>query len=94
MLYLLVALGIISRTLVPYLIELQQHPETKFDKKYLVPPLISIVLNLVASPLVFNLVGADTNLVNAYILGWGSTDILRDGLKFVGTAVPQLSKLV
>jgi hypothetical protein len=45
-------LGILGRTIVPYLEELKKDPNIKFDRKFLIPPLVSIIIALIGSPLV------------------------------------------
>ena len=92
-LYLAAIGGIMARTLVPYLIVLQQAPATKFDRKFLVPAAIAVVLALLASPLVLgSITGAET-YITAFIAGWGGSDIIREGLKVIGNTVPQLKTL-
>ena len=44
-------LGALARTLVPYLETLRDNPETSFDRKFLVPPVVSCVIALVTLPL-------------------------------------------
>ena len=91
--YVFVALGIISRTVVPYLVLLQSEPETPINKKFIVPLVISVLVNLLLSPMALgSLSGTETWFV-AYAFGWGSTDIVREGVKFVAHNVTQLKAL-
>jgi hypothetical protein len=91
--YMAVLIGVIGRTIVPFLVVKAQHPELPFDKKYYVPALISIVLNVLAAPAWFSNVGADTSPVVAYLIGWGATDFARDLIKLAATQIPALEKL-
>ncbi len=91
LLYVVCALGIISRTILPYLVALRDAPETKFDRKFLLPPLIGILINLLVAPFVFKTIPGSADWIVAYIVGWGSTDISREALKFVGGTVPALN---
>ena len=92
-LYLAVIGGIVSRTLVPYLVLIQQQPGIKFDRSFLVPPLIAVVLGILAAPLLFGSVTGSETYVSAYVLGWGGTDLIREGLKVLGGNVPRLAAL-
>jgi hypothetical protein len=44
-------LGALARTLVPYLETLRDKPETPFDRKFLMPPIMSCVIALITLPL-------------------------------------------
>lgn len=92
-LYAAVTGGIVSRTLVPYLVIIQQEPHTKFDRAFLLPALIAVVLGIMAAPLLFGSVTGSETYVSAYVLGWGGTDIIREGLKVLGGNVPALKRL-
>lgn len=91
--YVACGLGIVSRTIVPFLLTLKDNPGTKFDRKFLIPPLIGIVINLLVSPIVFSALPSGVDWIAAYIIGWGSTDIGRDALKLVGGNIGALSGL-
>ena len=90
-LYAVCALGIVSRTLVPYLLVLKDVPGTAFDRKFLLPALIGILINLLVAPFVFHAIPGGADWIVAYIIGWGATDISRDALKVVGSSVPALN---
>jgi len=91
--YVVCGLGIVSRTIVPFLLALKDKPDTKFDRKFLIPPLIGIVINLLVAPFVFSTLPSGVDWVAAYIIGWGATDISRDALKLVGGNISALSRL-
>lgn len=85
-----VLLGIAGRTVVPYLEALRDAPDTKWERRFWVPPAVSLVIGLIMSPLVLSAIPAD-QLANVTIPGlaalfaaaWGLTDIARSGQKFV-----------
>ncbi len=85
-----VLLGISGRTIVPYLESLRDNPETKFDRKFLVPPVVSLAIGLIMSPLVLSAIPAETlnqvgvtGLAGIFAAAWGLTDIARSGQKLV-----------
>ena len=51
--YIFCILGIVSRTLLPFFQTLRDEPNTKWDNKFLVPPVASLVINLMIAPFVF-----------------------------------------
>jgi len=84
------ALGILGRTLVPYLQTLQENPDTKFDRKFLIPAAVSCLLAVFTLPFaVTNLPPELLNatqvslllLATAFVAGWGVTDLIRTGQK-------------
>jgi hypothetical protein len=91
--YITCLLGIICRTHVPYLLTLCDNPNTPFDRKFLIPAVISVIVNLLIAPFVFQTLPAGADWIAAYIVGCGATDISRDALKFVGGSVPALHAL-
>ena len=44
-------LGALARTLVPYLEQLRDNPDTQFDRKFLLLPLVSCIIALITLPL-------------------------------------------
>lgn len=85
-----VLLGIAGRTLIPYLEELRANPETKWERKFLIPPMISLVIGLLVSPLVLASIPPDQlnattlpGLAAVFASAWGLTDIARSGQKLV-----------
>lgn len=85
-----VLLGIVGRTVVPYLEMLRENPETPFDKRFLVPAGVSVLIALITSPLVFAAIPAeqlqDVTLAGMALLfaaAWGLTDVARSGQKLV-----------
>lgn len=85
-----VLLGIAGRTIVPYLEAWRDKPETPFDKKFLVPPAVSLLIGLIMSPLVLSAIPAEilnqigvTGLAGIFAAAWGLTDIARSGQKMV-----------
>lgn len=74
-----VGVGVIARVIVPYLQTLKEHPDTKFDKAFLVPPLISAVISVITLPLVLDKMPMDVSSpIAAFVWGWGSTDVIRE----------------
>lgn len=79
------ALGVVSRTWVPYLQALRDNPDIKFDKKFLLPALISALLNLFLVPAAITVAGPIPSFAAGYVLGWGLQDISRAGQKLYET---------
>lgn len=85
-----VLLGIAGRTVVPYLEALRDNPDTTFDRRFLIPPVVSLVIGLIISPLVLSVIPPDQltvvtlpGLAGVFASAWGMTDIVRSGQKFV-----------
>lgn len=83
-----VLLGIVGRTVIPYLEELRQNPDTTFDKKFLVPAVVSVVIALITAPLVLAAIPPDQLEVTTlsgfavlFVAAWGLTDVARAGQK-------------
>lgn len=81
----LCALGVVARTLIPFLRKLQETPDLKFDRYYFVPAAVSVVLNLLAVPTVLTQLPAGANWLAAYLLGYGTTDQSNDIIKWALT---------
>ena len=85
-----VLLGIAGRTVVPYLEAVRDNPETKFDRKFLIPPVLSLLTGLIMSPVILSSIPAEQlqvvtiqGLAGLFAAAWGLTDIARSGQKFV-----------
>ena len=83
-------LGAIARVWVPYLVMLKDNPGMLFDRKFLVPPVISCIIALICLPLSFSSLSVsmfDPMTLSAigilFAAGWGVTDMTRDGQKIV-----------
>lgn len=77
-------LGVLGRTLVPYLQTLKDKPETPFDRRFLLPAIASSLMAIIGLPLI--LAGLPDSAwlatdVKAFVLvfvgAWGLTDIGR-----------------
>jgi hypothetical protein len=90
--YIFCILGIVSRTLLPFFQTLRDEPNTKWDNKFLVPPVASLVINLMIAPFVFRELPAGADWITAYIIGWGVQDICREVAKSAGN-IPALNGL-
>lgn len=89
---LAVLLGIIARTVLPYLQTLRDAPETKFDRAFLVPAVVTLVIAILTSPLVFAALPQDqlsnptptfADAMLLFVAAWGTTDVVREGQKFI-----------
>lgn len=85
-----IALGAIARVWLPYIETLRDSPGASFDRKFLVPPLVSCVIALITLPLVFgSLPSGILNQITLqtigilFVAGWGATDIAREGQKTI-----------
>lgn len=85
-----VLLGIAGRTVVPYLEALRDNPETTFDRKFIVPPIVSLVIGLIISPLVLSVIPPEQlqavtlpGMAAVFASAWGMTDIVRSGQKLM-----------
>lgn len=77
-------LGVLGRTLVPYLQMLRDNPDTPFDRRFLLPAAASALLAIIGLPLI--LAGLPDSAwlatdVKAFVLvfvgAWGLTDMAR-----------------
>jgi hypothetical protein len=85
MAYVIIAvlLGIVARTVLPYLQTLRDNPDTPFDRKFFMPAVITVLMALLTSPLVFAAIPADQlnaavtfqGLILLFVAGWGATDV-------------------
>jgi len=81
--YVFCALGIVCRTLLPYLQlvveQLRDHNYVpSWNWYYIVGPVASVIINLFIMPFVAqNLVGTESWAM-AYIAGWGISDMSRE----------------
>lgn len=91
--YIACLVGIASRVIIPFLVELKDKPETTFDKKFFLPVIVSVVINLLAAPLVLNTLPAGASWISAWIIGWGATDVSREAIKIAAGFVPALGGL-
>jgi hypothetical protein len=85
-----VLLGIAGRTVVPYLETLREKPDTKFDRAFLIPPVVSLVIGLIISPLVLSVIPPEQlqvatlpGMAAVFASAWGMTDIVRSGQKLI-----------
>lgn len=85
--------GILARTILPFLQTLRDNPDTKFDKAFLVPAVVSVVIALITSPFIFAALPADQlgnaapdllDLALLFAAAWGLTDVAREAQKFIG----------
>jgi hypothetical protein len=81
-------LGVVARTLVPYLQTLKDNPETTFDRKFCVPAVVSVVIAVFGLPLVLSGMPETAwaaidvkGYVLAFVAAWGFTDMARAGQK-------------
>lgn len=81
-------LGAIARTVIPYLEMLRDKPGTPFDRKFLVPVIISCAIAVLMLPLTFGslpealLDQMTLSIIGVlFVAGWGITDIVRAGQK-------------
>ena len=85
--------GALARALVPYLQTLQEKPDTPFDRRFLVPPLVACVIAVLTLPLALSALPKEllemtslsvSGLAAVFLAVWGATDIIRSGQKFIG----------
>jgi hypothetical protein len=84
-------LGVICRALVPFLQVLKDQPETTFDRKFVVPAIVTIVIAIFGLPLVLSGMPESAwaaidikGFVLVFVAAWGLTDIARAGQKQIG----------
>lgn len=83
--------GITGRTLIPYLQMLRDAPDTKFDRKFLVPVAVSVLVNIFLVPFVLSTLPEGANWIAAYLAGWGVTDQARELTVFLAKNIKPLS---
>ena len=90
-----VLLGITARTVIPFLQVLRDAPETKFDRRFVVPAVVTLLIALLTSPLVFAALPPEqlnnpeptfASLTLLFVAAWGTTDVIRQGQKLFETA--------
>ncbi len=88
-----VLLGITARTVIPFLQTLRDNPETQFDRKFVIPAVMTLLIALITSPLVFAALPQDQfsnpdptfgSLILLFTAAWGATDVIREAQKFLG----------
>ena len=93
-----VLLGILARTVIPFLLTLRDNPDTKFDRAFLVPAIVAVLIALLTSPLVFAAIPQDqlnnpapvfSDLVLLFVAAWGTTDVVREGQKLLTGSKPK-----
>lgn len=77
-------LGIMARIIVPYLQTLKANPQTKFDRAFILPAVVSVLIGLLTTPLVLAVLPPSAwesvtiqGLLGVFGLAWGATDISR-----------------
>lgn len=87
-----VLLGIIARTAVPFIQVLRDNPNTPFDRQFIIPAVMTLLIALLTSPLVFAALPRDQlnnpsptfeSLCLLFLAAWGTTDAIREGQKFI-----------
>ncbi len=78
-----IVVGIIFRTFVPYLNVLKQNPETKFDKKFILPPIVSLIASIpLAIALLPQVSSSSGNFIQDFVasftLSYTAQDITRE----------------
>lgn len=91
--YVACVAGILGRTVVPYLQTLRDEPNTQFDRKFLVPAVISLVLSLLTAPFVLGQLPSGADWIAAFVFGWGANDISREAIKLAGANIQALGGL-
>lgn len=87
---LMALLGVLSRTLIPYLQAKRDNPELPWDKKFYIPMLMSLIISGLGFPLVLSQLPAEIweaasvpMYAVIYASAWGLTDMSRTGQKQV-----------
>lgn len=87
-----VLFGIVARTLIPFLQVLKENPETKFDRKFVVPAVATLIVSLLVSPFVFVALPPEQvnqtsptfiSLCVLFVAAWGTNDVLRQVQKLI-----------
>jgi len=77
-------LGVIARTLVPYLVRLQKDPDLVFDRKYIVSAVSGLILSLIASMFIIGEIDPNIGLYVGFMEGWALQDMSREAQKILG----------
>lgn len=83
--------GIVGRTVIPYLQTLKDNPETKFDRKFFVPAVVAVLVNVFLVPLVLSTLPKGADWITAYLAGWSVTDQARELTVFLAKNVKPLN---
>lgn len=85
-----VVLGDIARTVLPFLAEVRDDPNTRFDRKFWIPLIIALIINLLALPLILGTISVVSSAAStptaipwwmAFGYGWGVTDMANKATK-------------
>ena len=88
--------GIAVRTILPFLITLRDNPDVTWNRRFFLPPLISLVIAIILSPLAIASLPPDAlnmpvtvaGLALLFTSGYGSTDVVRDVQKLIQRPSP------
>ncbi len=83
--YLMFALGVLAKVVLPYLSKWVHDKELKFDPRYLVGQLLSVGMLLIAEVLSdgFLLELAGMSFLTAFVTGWGIPAVGREVQKLL-----------
>ena len=78
-----IGVGILFRTFVPYLNVIREDPNTKFDKKFLIPPLVSLITSIPLAIALLPQVSSSSgnfvqDFVSAFTVSYTAQDITRE----------------
>ena len=83
-------LGVLSRTLIPYLQAKRDNPDISWDKKFYIPMAMSLLISALGFPLILSQLPAEIweaasvpMYAVIYASAWGLTDMSRTGQKQV-----------
>ena len=80
-----VILGVLFRTMVPFLNKLKKNPEIKFDKKFLIPAFASLILSVPAVIILLGTIKPSGNpwvqFTSSFAIAYTTQDIAREAQK-------------
>ncbi len=77
-------LGVLARTVVPYLVKLKNHPGLRWEKKFFVPALSGLILAIIATALISQTMPEDLGVLGSFAMAYTLQELSREAQKALG----------
>ena len=82
--YIAILLGVLTRTVVPYLVKLQKNPKLKWDNKYLVSAFAGLILAFILTYIISIQIAPGLGSAGEFFAAFTLQDLSRDVQKMFG----------
>ena len=82
--YIAILLGVLTRTIVPYLIKLKKNPKLKWDNKYLISAFAGLILAGITAYIVSIQIAPGLSAAGEFFAAFTLQDLSRDVQKMFG----------